>query len=313
MNVRRLALGTTLLLTTIGVAAICSPTTEWEVVSVKPCTAEMATPVPTGSRGSSRVGPDPRRLDLPCTSAMTLIVMGYFTFADGQVNATIPLPVEGGPGWINSESYKITAVAEGSPGPAMMRGPMLQAILEDRFKLKVHRETREMPTFTLTVAKGGLKVHPIDDDCWRPDRSDENYAFAGTGVYVQARLSAEARRACDGWREQPAVGPNRALDFYASSLNYFSRRLRAIVGRPVINQTGVDGLFDLHIEFAPDGTTPRYYNVQSPLPPGTAMAEDPAGPSFFAALEQQLGLKLSSSRGPGEVFIIDHIQRPTPN
>jgi uncharacterized protein (TIGR03435 family) len=260
--------------------------------------------------------------------------MSYFDFADGQVNAnTVPLPIDGGPAWINSEFYKITAVADGDASPAVMRGPMMRAILEDRFKLKVHRETKEMPTFTLTVAKGGLKIHPIKEgDCQR-DRSSRHYAVVGTGVYTKPLSTGDTRTAlCDSWNDQMMVGPNRIIDFYGSSLSYFSQRLRDIVGRPVIDETGVDGLFNLHIEFAPDGTTPKYNNEQSafPLdvPAGTvvvseqtrqrieaqvARAKDPTGPSFFAALEQQLGLKLSSSRGPGEVFIIDRIQRPTPN
>jgi uncharacterized protein (TIGR03435 family) len=272
--------------------------------------------------------------------------MGYFDFADGQVNVnTVPLPIEGGPGWISSESYKITAIADGNPSQAMLRGPMLQAILADRFKLKVHRATKQMPTFTLTVAKGGLKIQPIKEgDCWRPDRSDGNYAFAGVGVYLKPSSSIETRPVrCDSWREQPPVGPNRTLDFYGSSLSYFAQRLRAILGRPVIDKTGVDGLFNLHIEFAPDDTTPRYKTMtingvnddakpQPGLPSdvlgGAAVAseqtrqrmetqveraKDPTGPSFFSALEQQLGLKLSSSRGAGEIFIIDHIERPTRN
>jgi uncharacterized protein (TIGR03435 family) len=346
---RRLALGKTILLTTIGAVAICGPTVvgflnaqqpkahsavpNWDVVSVKRCVSNIAGSATTGARGST-VERNPRRLDLPCSTATRLIVMSYFDFADGQVNAnTVPLPIDGGPAWINSEFYKITAVADGDASPAVMRGPMMRAILEDRFKLKVHRETKEMPTFTLTVAKGGLKIHPIKEgDCQR-DRSSRHYAVVGTGVYTKPLSTGDTRTAlCDSWNDQMMVGPNRIIDFYGSSLSYFSQRLRDIVGRPVIDETGVDGLFNLHIEFAPDGTTPKYNNEQSafPLdvPAGTvvvseqtrqrieaqvARAKDPTGPSFFAALEQQLGLKLSSSRGAGEIFIIDHIERPTRN
>jgi uncharacterized protein (TIGR03435 family) len=73
--------------------------------------------------------------------------------------------------------------------------------------------------------------------------------------------------------------------------------------RPVINRTGVAGLFDIHLEFAPGTTSPD----------DAAAASDAAGPSIFTALQQQLGLKLEAARGPGEFVVIDHIEKPSGN
>src|SRR5439155_4842339 len=86
-------------------------------------------------------------------------------FADGQNNLFRPLEttIEGGPDWIRSERWDVDATAEGTPGSAMMQGPMLQTLLEERFKVKLHRETREVPVYIVTVAKGGPKLTPFKE------------------------------------------------------------------------------------------------------------------------------------------------------
>ena len=89
------------------------------------------------------------------------------------------------------------------------------------------------------------------------------------------------------------------------SLDEIARGVLSLMERPVINRTGIEGRFDLRLEFAPDESTPGMR-----LPP----SDDPPGaPSVFQAIQQQLGLKLEPARGPGEFLVIDHIERPSEN
>jgi uncharacterized protein (TIGR03435 family) len=98
-----------------------------------------------------------------CGTLELLIRQAYVTYANGTVNFTSTVPIEGGPGWINSDHYEINAKAEDGASRELMSGPMMQALLEDRFKLKLHHETRETPVYSVTVAKTGLKLHQLED------------------------------------------------------------------------------------------------------------------------------------------------------
>lgn len=125
---------------------------KFEAASIKLC-KDPGAPAP--------LRPSPGRLDLTCWPVRRLISEAYDLFADGKVNPLSPIfplmPVEGGPAWIDSNRYLVDAKAEGPQSQAMMRGPMMRALLEDRLQLKVHREAREVPVLATTVAKGGLK------------------------------------------------------------------------------------------------------------------------------------------------------------
>src|SRR5262249_47372554 len=98
-----------------------------------------------------------------CTTVFNLINGAYVLFADGHVNPQSRVPIEGGPSWIHTSRYRIDAKADGAQSQGMMHGPMLQTLLEDRFKLKIHRETREVPAYALTVAKGGIKLNTFKE------------------------------------------------------------------------------------------------------------------------------------------------------
>src|SRR5579871_1783725 len=146
----------------IGVVATATraqdAATKWEVVSVRPCeSGDAGRGGGKGSRGSgSPPGNSPGRLTLPCRPAMAFIDDAYSRFASGHLAMGPRQRVEGAPSWLQSERFTITAKAEGTPHQEMMRGPMLQAILEDRFQLKIHRETREIPVYELRAAKDGI-------------------------------------------------------------------------------------------------------------------------------------------------------------
>jgi uncharacterized protein (TIGR03435 family) len=133
-------------------------TPAFEVASVRPCKDSE----PGGRSRGSPAASSPGRLTLRCQNVMGLIDVAYRFYANGSVNAPWSWPpIEGGPAWINSDRYEINAKAEGTPPEAMTHGPMLQALLEDRFKLKIHRETREIQAYLLTVAKNGPKLQPF--------------------------------------------------------------------------------------------------------------------------------------------------------
>ncbi len=136
---------------------------EFDVVSIKPCAA--------GERPAQMIL-SPSRISLPCYAVMRLMQNAYEIFAEGKVNPLNPIfpldPIEGGPPWVNSATYTIDAKPQTPQPVAMMVGPMMRALLEDRFHLKLHRETRQVAAFLMTVAKSGAKLKPSSPDSCRP-------------------------------------------------------------------------------------------------------------------------------------------------
>ena len=127
--------------------------------------ARMHQSRPWKDRGAG-AGQSPDRLTWNCVSVSTLINQAYSIFAGGQSKLPpYPVPIERLPSWADSERYTIEAKPQGNPGTGMMRGPMLQALLEDRFALKIRRETREGRVYLMTVAKGGPKLPPFQGGC----------------------------------------------------------------------------------------------------------------------------------------------------
>ena len=265
------------------------------VASIKPCRDGSFAPNKKGGRGG---GGDlsPGTLHLDCSTVMDLITGAYVLFANGHVNPRSRVPVEGGPAWINSVRYQIDAKADGARGQGMMRGPMLQTLLEDRFKLKMHHESREVPVYALTVAKGGLKLHSFQEGSCIPRDFTVLEQFPPQPF---PELPPGQKYCGIGGTEK---GANVTLDATAMSIDNFIKYSLPGLDRPVVNKTGITGLFDFHLEFAPD-------QVQGT---GDTPAEV-AGPSIFTALERQLGLKPELAKAPGDFLIIDHVERPSAN
>ena len=169
---------------------------------------------------------------------------------------------------------------------------MVRALLADRFKLVVHTETREVPIYALVMARSdgrpGPQLRPAAVDCT---------AARGRGSPPPAPTPPGGRPAC-GMRTVP--GRMMAGGY---ELPDVARNLSNFAGRMVVDKTGLTGTFDLDLAWTPDQIP------QGPLPPG-APPIDPNGPSIFTALQEQLGLKLDSNRGPVEVLAI-HAERPT--
>jgi len=216
-----------------------------------------------------------------------------------------PFQIVGGPEWTGSEQYEVNAKAAGNPDRVQIF-LMLQTLLEDRFRLQIHRKSQEMPVYALVTARRGIKLPPPRE---------------GTCVEEAKALPPLAE---PGGRMQPpsqSPGPSVKCGAVGVSLEAggarltggkvpmaeFVRVLSRVLGRPVTDRTGFSGVFDVNLDFLPDETTAGL----SATPPGTIPA-DTASPSIFSAV-QHLGLRLESTKGPVEVLVIDHVERPSAN
>ena len=203
-----------------------------------------------------------------------------------------PYQIVGAPDWINSEGYDIEAKAEGDASPDQMR-QMMRALLAERFQMTAHRETREMPVYALTEAKGGFKAPgPNELSCAEPG-PDSPPASDEIGPCGRARVT---------------IGRMGSAQIKGGKISMaeLARVLSNLMGRTVLERTGVDGEFDVHLQF---GLDDAIFGI--PRPPGVAAENGP--PSIFVAVQEQLGLKLESTKGPVEVLVIDHVERPSGN
>jgi uncharacterized protein (TIGR03435 family) len=260
---------------------------KFEVASVKPCRDDIGPDARSGGGNSS-----PGRLNIECQTVMGLIRMAYVIFADGRHISRGHVPLSGGPAWINSDRYTIDAKPESTQSQEMMRGPMLQALLEDRFHLKVHRETREIPVYELTVARGGLKLKVFQRGSCVP------IDFLNLQMSTLESLAPDVHYCRNSGDEDGGIVTYEAQ---GTSLDEFAKIVLGNLDRPVINKTGVAGLFNVHFQYAPERTDPA------------AGASGSAGPSIFTAVQQQLGLKLVPAKGSGEFLVIDSAERPSEN
>ena len=274
-------------------SAVTAP--KFEVVAIKPCKLEPGT-----RRGAADSSPG--RLSTGCDllvdeNNLGLIQRAWVRFAGGHPNPLGVLPVKGGPKWIRSEMYSIDAKAEGHSSSEMMQGPMLQAVLEDRFRLKIHREKKEGPVYALTRASGGPRLKPFrEGSCAQMPLTFPLPALPPGQRYCKVLISF--------------AGPS--VEAEGSTLTEFSKLLNLAFDRPVIDRTGITGRFDIHLEFARDEVTPGLLHGPVPGGPITA-ATDPGRPTIFTAVQEQLGLKLTPARGPVEFLQIDHVERPSEN
>ncbi len=285
---------------------------KFEVASIRPCA-----PAPPGAGGrGGTASPSPGRLSARCDTVANLIRQAYATYPDGLARNPYSLyvSIEGGPGWIKSDQYDINAEADANTSREMMNGPMLQALLEDRFKLKVHRETREVPVYALTVAKGGPKLEHREEGRCAPLPDPTTFQPGQKMVDILSKTCGTV-----WFGRKPPPGPWTA-DMHGMSLDEFAKTLGRATDRPIVDKTGIAGMFDFHLEFAPDQTTPAFLpggallgNIPNPNVPPAAFASDPDGPSILTAIQEQLGLKLEPAKGPGEFLVIDTVEKPSEN
>ena len=200
----------------------------------------------------------------------------------------IPEPrILGGPKWLNLERFDIEAKTDSSIADRLrtlgrdqrrlLTQAMFQQFLADRFKLTVHWETRELPVYALVVAKNGPSLHESKE-------SDGNSGTsAGNGQFTARNVTM------------------------AEIAKTLTQELSRELGRVVIDKTGIAGRYDVALKWTPDTDTASTNN-------GTdASAPPDSGPSIFTAIQEQLGLKLESTKGLVQVLVIDHLEMPSEN
>ncbi len=279
---------------------------KFEVAAIRPSTGCA------GGRGGSgeRINWSPGRLNLECQTVADLIRWAYLGFANGTawpVSATTGLKIgpissrvlyqaiKGSPAWINSDRYTIDAKSDSPESQEMMRGPMMQALLEDRLKLKIHREVREVPVYELTVAKGGPKLQKAQEgSCVTVDFAkgppERTPGQPPTVLCGMVRMSST----------------NDGLDMHGATMADLCRQFSVSMEGDVVDKTGLTGVFDVHLELSlPDiGYTPT--------DDGGAILIPTDGTAISIAV-QKLGLKLERTVGPSEFLVIDSIERPSEN
>lgn len=269
-----------------------APAPQFEVASVKRNTA-------CGTRrGGARPG-SPGRINLECQTLMGLIMTSYGVFADGMTISTTMPDITGGPGWVVSDPYDVAAKAEDDAPFPRMAGPMLRALLEDRFKLRVHRETKEVPVYFLTVVKNGPKLESAKEGSCVP--MDPSHPPAPIATPGQPRPNYCG----SGYR---LTGSTITVISHGGTMKQLTDVvLSRMVDRPVIDKTGLGGRYDFQIEFdlGQEGGGADA--------PGASQPNGPGAPSIFEVLQAKLGLKLEMGKGQVEVLVIDHAERPTEN
>jgi len=257
----------------------------YDAATIKRCQPEDNPGPARGTAGGTNATISPGRFFVPCVTAEQLIYLAYagsgarddeHLINDGWGGPSDDKKIRGGPDWVHSlrEKYQIEATATGATERTVLMGSMLRALLEERFQLKTHRETEELPMFALTVAKSGFKLKPM-----KPGDCDDNAA-------PLTDLSIPAKPPCNSQMTR-SNGPNLVWIFGGADSGTLAGRLSREVGLHVIDQTGIKGEFVFRFEFDRD--------------------------TIFTALEDQLGLKLEKVKAPRGFIVIDHIERPTPD
>jgi len=180
---------------------------------------------------------------------------------------------------------------------------MLQGLLEDRFQLKIHHETKEVPVYALTVAKGGPKLQAAQPGkCFARDPDHP----------VPPSQRPPGLMPCGIFAPSPTKD---GVYMYSTTLAYFCGQLSVVLDRDVVDKTGIAGVFDIHVETPPadpaDGDTAGGME-RSPGPLVPASPTDPLGSAIVTAI-QKLGLRLEPAKGSGEFLVIDRVERPSGN
>jgi uncharacterized protein (TIGR03435 family) len=315
---KRLLIGSALTLSTIIAAAVDQnqPTSIQYVASVK-----------RNATGGGLIRMMPGNISVTGMPVRLLIRLAFGQLQDFQL--------VGGPGWTNSDRFDIEAKIDGTgppPGPQFVQD-LLRQVLEERFKLKTHKETREVPIFALVLARAdgrlGPNLTPSADECVA-FMSARGRGRGGPGPDGRGGPPPDGRRGppIDGRGGPGRVGGPGPPDFDApvqcgqrlgafgriraggNTMEQFANMLSGNAQRVVIDKTGLTGYYDFALTYTP---TPDQL-PQGPVPPGaTPPPIDPDGPSLFTAIQEQLGLKLQDQRGPVEVVVIDSIEQPTEN
>jgi uncharacterized protein (TIGR03435 family) len=297
-----------LLLATAGIAAIAAPIViglmnapavraqaqpesaslpQFEVASVKPAAPDQrGIFMRPGANGGISLN------NLPLKELMTIA---------WRIQA---FQISGGPSWIESARWDISATANHKPKPDEMP-LMIQSLLADRFQLKVHHETKELPIYALVLANKDGKLGPQ----LKESKEGSCAAFDPSKPPPPPEPGKLPVIGCGGM----FMGFDR-LSATAVEIDQLTRILSRTLGRTVTDKTGLAGKFDIQLQYTPDQAQLQLMAPPGGLPPGMPAPQfDPNGPSIFTALQEQLGLKLESQKGPVDILVIDHVERPSEN
>lgn len=200
----------------------------------------------------------------------------------------------GAPGWVKTDRFDIQAKVDGADVPKLSKLPMEQRrlmlvpLLAERFGLKFHHETRELPVYALVIAKGGSRL--------KESKTPDTTASEGPP------------------RRMTMIHGRGSIEGQGSSIENLAHVLSEQLGRTIIDKTGLAGTYDYTLNWTPDDAPPMGGGPAGGPPGGdNAPPPDAGGPSVFAAIQEQLGLKLESQKGPVDVVVIDHIEAPSGN
>jgi uncharacterized protein (TIGR03435 family) len=245
----------------------------FEVASIKPSGQNMA--------GTIIAMPPGGRLEIANMSLKEMIVNAY---------SIQPFQVSGGPGWLDSAHYDISSKAAGESKREDVL-LMLQSLLADRFQLVFRREIRQLPVYSMVIAgkgeKPGPKLVPSKEGaCTAPDPANP--------------FAVDPMRLCGAFE----LGPD-GLTLVGAPLSSLTPRLSRLVGRTVIDKTGLRQNFDINVEWSPDESLA--------MQPPSGAPRDTSGPSIFTVFRKELGLDFKVERGPVEIFVIQRAEKPASN
>jgi uncharacterized protein (TIGR03435 family) len=212
--------------------------------------------------------------------------------------------VSGGPNWLPFERYDIEAKMDSATADALEKlnpfqrelaqQKMLQALLADRFKLTIHRETRELPLYSLVVAKNGPKLQAAKaGDTYANGIKYPDGSLGGPGAISGGVFGGE-------------------LTAQAVTMASLAGDLTQMLGHPVTDKTGLTGAYDFKLRFMPDDRLQPPSGAAPNERPGLTLS-DSNEPSLFDAIQERLGLKLVAGKGPVEIIVIDHVEQPSGN
>ena len=241
-----------------------------------------------------------RRLPGGRVTVTNMAARGLITFAYqlGQFQLV------GGPNWLADDKFDITAKIEGNPeweGPGSGRPDPIQVamrkLLAERFKLKIHRESRDLDAYALVMVKPGVAgpaLKPSPTDC-----------KALAEQLRQGKLPPTAQQPVNGITPCSILGRIGQITFDGFPIAQAAGMMVGQAGRPVVDRTGLTGNWQFLMTFAQERP------VGAPVPPNEQLPPpDPNAPSFFTALQEQLGLKLESTKAPFDVTVIDSVEHP---
>jgi uncharacterized protein (TIGR03435 family) len=316
-------------LTSGSVSLLCQTAQDakpaFDVVSIKPSAPNVA-----GMRGGGARG---NRYTMSNATLRMLLQSGYQRISPGTPPGQ--LQIIGGPNWMDSDRYDVQATVDCSGG-VLSRDQlqlMVQSMLEDRFQLKAHMETRELQVYNLVVGKDGAKIKASEDQT--PPALGGGAQPCGPAPSAPPPPPPPPPPPFAGERGGPSdpkftlprgammmmMNPT-GLTLQASGVPVTSliAMLQQQIGRPIIDKTDLKGLFDFKLQFSPEGLNlpgppGGFAPGGAPPPPGAGpsppSSADPV-PSLFTAI-QELGLKFESSKGPVAVLVIDSVQKPKEN